>query len=250
MLGRQRQQVIRVLKNFIAGCIASLTNWGLVKLRNGVDWRLSREEIRFSHISFSQFGEDEAILAFTEEDPTIPHIYVDVGCFHPIHHSNTLLLHKRGWRGVNVDLQESKIALFRKLRPNDINIVAACSNAEQDMLALIYGGGVTDRLATVDQPSLLSVVGDIPQGSTPIRTITLNHILKTHDIGRIGYLNIDCEGHDFEVLKGLDLVRYAPAIIGIETMPENDSEIAQHLDRFGYFCRRTYYRTSLYVKRP
>jgi hypothetical protein len=30
---------------------------------------------------------------------------------------------------------------------------------------------------------------------------------------RIGYLNIDCEGHDLEVLKGFDLARYQPSII-------------------------------------
>ena len=38
--------------------------------------------------------------------------YVDVGCYHPIHLSNTFLLHKKGWNGVNIDISEYTIDLF------------------------------------------------------------------------------------------------------------------------------------------
>ena len=30
--------------------------------------------------------------------------YLDIGCQHPINNNNTYLLHKRGWSGVNIDL--------------------------------------------------------------------------------------------------------------------------------------------------
>ena len=38
--------------------------------------------------------------------------YVDVGCFHPKKHSNTYFLYKRGWRGVNIDMEEEKIDVW------------------------------------------------------------------------------------------------------------------------------------------
>jgi FkbM family methyltransferase len=229
--------------------LARATNWALTKLRQGDDLALSCEEIRYARISFSQFGEDHSIVEFIEEDASIPPIYVDVGSYHPVHHSNTLLLHKRGWRGINIDLHADKIREFEALRPHDINLVAACSDGERDMLALEYGTMVTDRLAPLNQPDLPSVLGTPPTGRTPIRTTTLDAVLGTHRIGLIGYLNIDCEGHDLEVLKGISLDRHAPVIIGVEASPAEVQGLDDYLERFGYFCRRVHYRTRLYVKR-
>ena len=34
---------------------------------------------------------------------------MDVGCFHHKKHSNTYLLHKRGWFGINIDMEKEKI---------------------------------------------------------------------------------------------------------------------------------------------
>ena len=31
-------------------------------------------------------------------------IYIDIGCNHPIKYNNTYLLHKKGWKGINIDL--------------------------------------------------------------------------------------------------------------------------------------------------
>jgi FkbM family methyltransferase len=198
---------------------------------------------------FSQFGEDLAIIEFVDEDPTIESFYVDVGAFHPIHCSNTLLLHKRGWRGMNIDLQDGKIAEFRRKRPNDINIVAACSDKEQEMLALSYdAGGITDRLTTIDQPNTLSVVGEKPLSSVKVRSTTLNRLLSQNNVEHIGYLNIDCEAHDFQVLRGIDLELYKPTIISIEITTDGD-DIKQYFEDHGYSERRIYYRTHLYVRR-
>ena len=35
--------------------------------------------------------------------------YVDVGCFHPKKHSNTYLLYKRGWSGINIDVEKTNL---------------------------------------------------------------------------------------------------------------------------------------------
>ena len=49
-------------------------------------------------------------------------IYVDVGCNHPIKFNNTYLLYKRGWNGINIDLDNDSIKQFNKLRKRDVNI--------------------------------------------------------------------------------------------------------------------------------
>ena len=74
----------------------------------------------------SQFGEDKKILKLFKDNKE--GIYLDLGCFHPIRQNNTYLFHKRGWKGINIDLNPLTIELFNFMRPNDINICAAVSN--------------------------------------------------------------------------------------------------------------------------
>ena len=49
-------------------------------------------------------------------------LYVDVGAYHPLELSNTYLLYKRKWKGINIDINSLSIEYFDFLRPNDINI--------------------------------------------------------------------------------------------------------------------------------
>jgi hypothetical protein len=86
-------------------------------MRNRQDLRLEREETRAMRISFSQFGEDLLLLSYFEKFDHRSGVYVDVGAFSPFLLSNTLLLYKLGWRGINVAFDEDKIKTFRQYRP-------------------------------------------------------------------------------------------------------------------------------------
>jgi FkbM family methyltransferase len=236
------------IRRLLAHPISVVANQLLTLLRNRVDLHLTRDEFRFCQLSFSQFGEDLAIIRWLDER-RVPTIYVDVGCFHPIHYSNTLLLHKRGWRGINVDMFPEKIAAFEKHRPEDYNIVAALSSSRRNMEILEYEGigRLTDRLNMQ--------ISTHPHTSPPVRrrrvtTRTLNEIIaETPWSGqRIGYLNIDCEGHDLEVLKGIDLRIYQPSVITIEAFePEVDKTVG-YLAGAGYVHRDRLHYTSLFVR--
>ena len=57
---------------------------------------------------YSQFGEDKILNELISKD-FINGFYVDVGCFHPKKHSNTYMLFKRGWYGVNIDMEKDKV---------------------------------------------------------------------------------------------------------------------------------------------
>lgn len=97
------------LKRAAEVSIAAAANWLLTLLRSHKNMHLTREEFRFTHISFSQFGEDIAIVRWirylqTYEGREIYPFFVDAGAFHPIFASNTLLLRKQGWRGINIDI--------------------------------------------------------------------------------------------------------------------------------------------------
>ena len=63
-------------------------------------------------------------------------LYVDVGAYHPLELSNTYLLYKKKWKGINIDINSLSIDYFNFLRPNDININLGV--AKKDTIKTLY----------------------------------------------------------------------------------------------------------------
>ena len=57
-------------------------------------------------------------------------IFIDIGCNHPVYNNNTYLLYKKGWRGINIDLDFSSIDMFNRFRPKDYNKQIAISKTK------------------------------------------------------------------------------------------------------------------------
>ena len=161
--------------------------------------------------------------------------YVDAGCYHPLHLSNTYLLYKRSWNGINIDISEFSIKLFNYLRPNDVNINSAVSNMEKEIS--FYYQKKLSQLSTIKKEiSNERMQGNIKEKK--IKSLKLNSILNQSKFKnrQIDFLNIDVEGADFEVLKSLDFTIYEPKIICIEIMEKNifESEIYNFLKDLNY----------------
>ena len=161
--------------------------------------------------------------------------YVDAGCYHPLHLSNTYLLYKRSWNGINIDISEFSIKLFNYLRPNDVNINSAVSNTEKEIS--FYYQKKLSQLSTIKKAiSNERMQGNIKEKK--IKSLKLNSILNQSKFKnrQIDFLNIDVEGADFEVLKSLDFTIYEPKIICIEIMEKNifESEIYNFLRDINY----------------
>ena len=54
--------------------------------------------------------------------------FVDVGAHHPFRYSNTALLYKKGWNGINVEGDRTNMWMFKYLRRKDINLNYILSN--------------------------------------------------------------------------------------------------------------------------
>ncbi len=81
--------------------------------------------------SYSQNGEDRILARIYERQRY--GFYVDIGAHHPFRFSNTYLLYKRGWNGINIDAMPKSMELFNKYRNRDINIECG--------VGLCIGGG-------------------------------------------------------------------------------------------------------------
>ena len=170
-------------------------------------------------MSYSMEGEDLIIQDYLKNINN--GFYVDAGCYHPLHLSNTYLLHKRNWSGINIDVSQFSIDLFNFLRPNDLNINSAVSNTDSEVT--IYFQKKISQLTTIyKEISKERMQGKIQEKN--IKSQKLNTILnKSKFINRkIDFLNIDLEGADYEALQSLDFNTYRPKVICIEI---NDKDI-------------------------
>lgn len=170
---------------------------------------------------YSQFGEDKILSELIPKNKKNG-FYVDVGCFHPKKHSNTYLLYKKGWSGINIDMEEDKIDLFKISRPRDYNYLGAISDKVENVN--IYRSQTFGVGSTIN-PNILKHENVIDKIN--ITTTTLNNVLSSSPFenSKIDLLNIDTEGNDFKVLKSLDITKYKPKIIIIETHLKEIEEI-------------------------
>lgn len=149
-------------------------------------------------------------------------VYLDIGAQHPIANNNTYLLHKRGWKGINIDLDNKNIDLFKIARKKDLNIKAAISSDETvKKLYYYHKGSPINTISKDNAEKQKAKVAEIKE----IRTTTINKILEKNQYKKINYLNIDVEGHELQVLKGMDLIRYGPDVISVEFLDLNMKEL-------------------------
>ena len=170
---------------------------------------------------YSQFGEDKILNELLPNNFTNG-FYVDVGCFHPKKNSNTYMLFRRGWRGINIDMEKDKIASFNLARPNDYNFLAAISDKVEKVK--MYRNQKFGVSSTINENFIKNE--DVIDEDY-IQTTTLNIVLETSPFKgkKIDFLNIDAEGNDLRVLKSLNFDIYNPSIIIIETHLNKIEEI-------------------------
>lgn len=167
----------------------------------------------FGYRNYSQFGEDSVLLDLFKDTPT-GH-YVDVGAHHPYRYSNTYLLYKKGWHGVNIDPNPHTIALFDKARPQDTNI---CAGVGTDGTLTYY------RFSDPAVNTFRKEEAEKWKGKSFLKFLGTSEVAvrQLSDLvhGPVDLLTIDAEGMDLEVLRSYDW-KELPKVIVVEG---NDSK--------------------------
>jgi hypothetical protein len=183
---------------------------------------------------FSQFAEDISVIRLFPKK--YKGIFVDVGCFHPKKYNNTWLLYKKGWTGVNIDIDPIKITAFDFVRKKDHNV--ACAIAAHNGETEYYTRGFYSLTTSISKNFASNSHAYIKKETTVKR---LDDVLDTSPIAdkHIDFLSIDAEGNDFEVLKSLNFQVYQPTIVAIEsnkTMLEDVLKTQEYifLKKIGY----------------
>jgi len=168
---------------------------------------------RFGRKSYSGGGVDLLVNHFFRGKKD--GIYIDIGCYHPKHGSNTYLLHKQGWNGINIDLDEASIDLFNYFRPKDYNRKIAISNYNGKAILFTYHKRSAGQ--TIDSETAELRNAEIEK-EIEVECNTLNSVIEDSHFKdkKIDFLSIDIEGGELNALSGFDFKKYNPSLIVIE----------------------------------
>tara|TARA_B100000963_G_C22471240_1_gene600233 strand:- start:175 stop:897 length:723 start_codon:yes stop_codon:yes gene_type:complete len=200
--------------------------------------------------SYGATGEDVLINKIFKNK--IDGYFVDVGALHPINGSLTYNLSKKGWKGLNIDLVKENLILFNFFRKKDKNINFAISKNKGFINAYIFerGSGVN----TTNKKWADEWKKKIGKNYTvlKIKKNTLNNVLSSLKIKKeFELLNVDVEGHEIDVLKGINFKNIRPKIITIEIHVEKTEQIFETnvyklLKKNRYELISQYYQTSFF----
>ena len=168
--------------------------------------------------------------------------FVEVGANHPTDGSQTWHLEQAGWTGVLVEPQPDLAAILVAARKAKV-FAMACSSPENAGRSLpLHVDGARSAL---DRDRMAPGANAAHVITVPTRT--LDNILG--DAGSptpIDLLSVDVEGHEIEVLRGFDFMRWRPRLILVE---DHVGALATHrfLLRNGYRLIRRIGNNGWYI---
>jgi len=149
-------------------------------------------------------------------------VFIEVGANDGVVQSNTYFLgRRRGWTGLLIEPVPWLAKTARRWRPEAI-VAEVCATSPElagKPIEFIDLDLVSQIGLTSEHADLISAPRDAMHAQTKfcVQTSTLTELLEVNNLTRIDFLSIDVEGHEMEVLAGLDLRRCRPTLILVET---------------------------------
>jgi len=185
----------------------------IFRLRDFVKWNPHRI------VMYSQ-GAEDIILAsiFGNREKGF---WVDVGAHHPQRFSNTYLFSLKGWTGINIDALPGSMAIFKKMRPNDINLEIPIFNERKKLTYFQFNepalNGFSEELS-LERNGIggAEIIKRVEMEGFPLKDILAEHLPK--DQNTIDFLSVDVEGYDLPVLESNNWNTYRPKVVLVELL--------------------------------
>lgn len=171
---------------------------------------------------YSQDGEDGIIEFILKKIPDVPPFIVDIGANDGITNSNSrMLIEKYNFSALLIEPFSEAFKKLQHLYYNNPNVVL-CNDAV----------GPED-----DKNGAITWHGHFSEVTTPIKYI--NDVFDQYDIpNKIGFLSIDTDGHDNDILQVINWEKYRPdfVIAEIDSFSNKNLQIqVDIMDLIGYF---------------
>lgn len=165
--------------------------------------------------SYSQHGEDLLLWKLVYDWPV--KCYVDVGAYDPVDMSVTKVFYDQGWRGVNVEPIADRHQRFVEHRPDELNICAVVGRHGGPRK--FYESTVCPGWSTTTEHGRKRL-DDALYGyvERDVFQVTLKSLLDHACYSTVGFLKIDAEGAEYEILVGnVWTGNRRPAVVMYET---------------------------------
>ena len=194
-------------------------------LKQNPEFWFARELPKHARGYYSQIGQDEIIEQFFKAHPPKDRVFVEVGAFDGVHYSNVRRLQEtHNWRGISIEPVKKNFDKLVESYTGAPVICIRCAAGEKEGFSEL-------NVSTYPHlPDWGSDVATFSESEThrwnqkygavwrkehvPVKTLT--SVLRENSIPALDFLSIDAEGHDLDVLKGLDFSVYQPQLIVVE----------------------------------
>lgn len=180
---------------------------------------------------FSQFNQDYYLYTRHFIHLKRPGVYVDLATNEPYLYSNTYFLDKcLGWEGLCV---EANVAYYSDiLRRRSCKLIPTCASSADGARIRFVARGATSGIMD-DSYVFTGKVNQSTALTYSIKCVSVKYALSIHGITEIDYFSLDVEGHELEVLKGIDFDTTVIKVMTVEGNNKN-SEIDEFMKARGY----------------
>lgn len=182
-------------------------------------------------------------------------VFVDVGAYHPTILSNSYYFEKhKGFRVICVEPTPVMYQELKKLRANVYNYAASDENKDDVNFQVVNGpwdsfGYAGSGLHTYEGVrKYTTVVNATKIEDIKIKVRTLDFILSEAKVNDVDVLSIDTEGHELQVLNGLDFEKYKPKVCCIENF-FNEPWLKEYMTKKGYQFVERLHVDDFYIRK-
>lgn len=251
-------------KYFLRACAPSLYML-IFKLKNNIslfNFKLKYKDVKvypkiLEGVEYYSQHNQDSIIYNTFFNGKENGVFIDVGANHPILINNTFFFEKKGWSGYAFDPILAHEKLWGEQRTAKLFNVAV-SNDNKD----IQFTAVSSKMRELEWVDMLSHVTESLNEShqyesnvITVKTIMLKDFFLEYNIKQVDYMSIDVEGHELNVLKGIDWDKCNISVLTIENNTGKYSlqgcdEIREFMNRNGYiYYARIWGLDDIFVRR-
>ena len=142
-------------------------------------------------------------------------VFCDVGANHPLYINNTRYFEELGWSGYAFEPLPHMQLFWKKHRKAKFFPYAASDNEGDVTFTTVKNeSGWEDMLSYVKKTS--KVKYDYKTEDITVKTRVLKNVFREESITEIDYMSIDVEGHELQVIKGIDFTKVKVKVLTIE----------------------------------
>lgn len=147
--------------------------------------------------------------------------FCDIGGNHPLKINNTLYFEELGWNGIAFEPLPYMAKLWAEHRKAKL-FPFALSDTEGDVIFSIVkdNTGWEDMLSFVKETRNIEYEYEVED--IKVKTKIFKDIIESEKIEKIDYLSLDVEGHELNVLKGIDFNKVRINVLTIENNPPEE----------------------------